>query len=122
RAPRPRAGGGDLGVSGGHDEDRGPARAPASGGALTVNRTPRTRDHAHDTISLAHDRRARGSRRGQVPMTPVRALLAAALVLGGLAGISRADAPTAPAAPEVHRRPAIPDVELIDQAGRPVHF
>ena len=55
-------------------------------------------------------------------MTPVRALLAAAVVLGGLAGTSRADAPPAPAAPEVHRRPAIPDVELIDQDGHPVHF
>jgi len=52
-------------------------------------------------------------------MRPVRALLATLVVLGSLAGVSRADAPPGP---RVHRRPAIPDVELIDQNGRPVHF
>jgi protein SCO1 len=71
------------------------------------------------------------------PTTPVLALaLPATLVVLGFvlgsrpASLSRAEAPPAPQVrtveeqpgPEVHHRPAIPDVELIDQNGRPVHF
>lgn len=54
--------------------------------------------------------------------TPGAPLVVLGFLLAGLAGVSRAHAAPAPPAPEAHRRLAIPDVELIDQHGRPVHL
>src|SRR5215468_5373921 len=54
--------------------------------------------------------------------TSAATLLVLGFILGGLASGARADAAPAPSAAELHPRPAIPDVELIDQHGRPVHL